>query len=70
LRAALRDLLFYDAALPGKGGDTALELMNLTIPDAGDGRILNAGCFEILGHRQAGGACELGLQPFLGGSQH
>jgi len=32
--------------------------------------MLNAGCFEILGHRQAGGAYELGLQPFLGASQH
>src|SRR5262245_47082946 len=44
--------------------------MNLTVPDAGDVRMLIAGCFDILGHGQAGGAGELGLQPFLGGPQN
>ena len=49
LRFKLGDLFFYHAALPRKGGEAALELMNLTVPDADDGRILNVGCFDILG---------------------
>ena len=64
LMLELRDLFLDDAALALDRGQTALELMDLSLPD-----IANVGIgrprAEVLRHHHCRGTRELGAQPFL-----